>query len=116
MLKQLLATSALVVIGAVFIQSASAADLSKLREIVVEQAGAHAPEAAAPPAPSAGKVGPSALKPGWGIPPQVAEAGGAAAAANSAALGGKPPVNQLVVTPPSGISTPAAGGAGSPAG
>jgi len=108
MLNKLLATSALVVIGAVFIQSASAADDIKLRQLVVEPAGAHAPDAAGLPTADAGKAVNFILKTGQGIPTptRTADAGAAAAAANGAALNGKPPVNQLIVNPPGGIATP----------
>jgi hypothetical protein len=119
MLKQLLATSALVVVGAFFIQSASAADTSKLREIVVEPAGVHAPDAAGLPSIGAGKLPALVATTGQGIPTptQTADAGAAAAAANSAALGGKAPVNQLLVSPPGGgISTPLPGVIANPTG
>src|SRR6516164_9282064 len=56
MLRKLLATSALVVIGAVLIQTANAAEDLKTRQIVVEPAGSHAPDAAALPSAGAGKV------------------------------------------------------------
>jgi hypothetical protein len=118
MLNKLLATSALVVIGAVFIQSANAADEGKLRQLVVEPAGAHAPDAAGLPTGDAGKTVNFVLKTGQGIPTptQTADAGAAAAAANSAALDGKPPVNQLIVTPPGGIATPVPSGIANPPG
>jgi hypothetical protein len=110
MLKKLLATSALIAIGTVLIQSAYAADDLKTREIVVEQAGAHAPDAAGLPAVGAGKTENLIAKTGDGIPTpaQTADSGAVAAAANSAALGNKTPVNQLLVAPPSGAATPPA--------
>ena len=108
MLKKLLATSALVVIGAVLIQTANAAEDVKTRQIVVEPAGSNAPDAAG--LPSAGKTENLIVKAGDGTatPTQTADAGGAAAAAaaNSAAIGNKTPVDQLLVTPPSGGATP----------
>ena len=107
MLRKLLATSALVVIGAVLIQTANAAEDLKTRQIVVEPAGSHAPDAAGLPA--AGKIENLIVQPGSGTatPTQTADAGGAAAAAaNSAAIGNKTPVDQLLVTPPSGGATP----------
>jgi hypothetical protein len=109
MLKKLLATSALLAIGAVLVQSAYADDL-KTREIVVEQAGAHAPDAAGLPTGGVGKTENLVVKTGDGIPTptQTADAGAVAAAANSAALGNKTPLNQLLVAPPSGAATPPA--------
>jgi hypothetical protein len=120
MLKQLLATSALVIVGAVFIQSANAADDSKLRQLIVEPAGSHAPDAAGLPATNAGKVEPSLVKTDGGIatpaPVQTADSGAAAAiAANGAALASKP-VNELVVSPSGGVPTPPAGAPAIPAG
>src|SRR5579872_4441855 len=109
MLKKLLATSALVVIGAVLIQSANAADDLKTRQIVVEPAGAHAPDAAGLPTAGAAKTENLIVKTGDGIAtpaPATAGPGAVAAAANSAAIGNKTPVDQLLVTPPSGAATP----------
>jgi hypothetical protein len=117
MLRKLLATSALVVIGAVLIQSANAADDLKSREIVIEPAGSHAPDAAGLPTSGVktenlvGKAGDGA--PGAG---PAANAGAVAAAANSAAIGNKTPVEQLLVTPPSGAATPPAGVIANPSG
>ena len=62
MLKQILATSALIVIGVVSIQSAGAVEASKLRQLVVEPAGT--PAAAA----TKTEVTPFVVKPSGGIP------------------------------------------------
>ena len=116
MLKKLLATSALIAVGAAFVQSASAADDSKLRQLVVEPAGTHAPDAAGLPTADArkGKVVPFVLKQGGGIPTptQTADANPNAGASKDS------PTKQFIIAPPGGIATPAGGStadAGAPA-
>lgn len=114
MLKKLLATSALIAVGAAFVQSASAADDSKLRQLVVEPAGTHAPDAAGLPTPNAGEAKQFVLKQGGGIPTptQTADANPDAGASKDK------PAKEFVIAPPGGISTPAAGptaDAGAPA-
>src|SRR5438874_2342669 len=101
MLKKLLATSALIAVGAAFVQSASAADDSKLRQIVIQPAGAHAPDAAGLPDT---KITPFVLKQGGGIatPTQTADAN-----PDAGAVKDKGASNKLIVAPSGGISTPA---------
>src|SRR5947209_17421795 len=113
MLKKLLATSALIAVGAAFVQSASAADDSKLRQLVVEPAGTHAPDAAGLPTADAGKAKQFILKQGGGIPTPTQTAD-----ANPDAGASKDKAKEFVIAPPGGIATPAGGptaDAGAPA-
>ena len=96
MLKQILATSALIVIGAVSIQSAGAVEASKLRQLVVEPAGT--PAAAA----TKTEVTPFVVKPSEGIPTptQTADIGADAGKPTG------PKVFPLVAEPGAGHSLP----------
>ena len=104
MLKKLLATSALIAIGAVFVQSASAAD-DGIRSLVVEAKGTSAPDAAGLPIADAGKgkVEPFVLKQGGGIatPTKTADAN-----PDAGAESGKP-ATKFIIAPSGGIATPA---------
>jgi len=104
MLKKLLATSALIAIGAVFVQSASAADETQIRSLVVEAKGSSAPDAGSLPITIAGKakVEPFVLKQDGGIatPTKIADANPDAGAET-----GKP-VTKFVIAPPGGIASP----------
>jgi hypothetical protein len=106
MLKQILATSALIAIAALSVGPASAADTGKLRQLVVEPAGT---PAADPAFLKKKKLQPLLLvQPGKGIP----TAGVTANAGNGNGQAGK--ITQFVVAPGQGIPTPGAGGKGKP--
>jgi hypothetical protein len=97
MLKQILATSALIAIATVSAQSANAADSGKFRQLVVEPAGA-----SAEPVILKKKKFPTLIaQPGKGIqtPSDVADAGNGNAGGNQRA--------KFIVAPSGGIPTPA---------
>jgi hypothetical protein len=113
MLKKLLATSALIALGATSLQSAIAADAgdrSDLRQLVIEPAGTKAPAATAADA-DKGDIKQFILKQGNGIPTPPTQT--AEATADAGAIKDKPE-NKLIATPPGGIATPGAP-AGAPA-
>jgi hypothetical protein len=104
MLKQILATSALIAIAAVSVQSASAADTTKFRQIVVQPVAIASADADLL---KKKKLQPLLrVQPGHGIPTP----GVIANAGNGNSQAGK--IAEFAVAPGQGIPTPAAGDAG----